>query len=311
MTKPVTIPNTFANATTTIPLSQLDSDFSVLASAINDPATYSSYAADTGTANTYVVTLNPAPSSLSSIVGLIITFKTSNANTGASTLNLNALGALSIVSSTGSALTAGQISSNSIVAVSYNGTNFTLIGASASATPSATGGLLNIQYFTTPGTATYTPTANTSSVIVEVVGGGGGSTGGLGAGAGTGGTSSFGALVSATGGGAYNSPGAGASGDLNLTGGQGGRVAASTTVVTSNQVGGVAGLCYGNYGFGASQSGANSGSIAIIAGAGGGAARKKITSSFSGVTVTVGAAGTAGTSGNAGNAGIVIVYEYA
>ena len=190
---------------------------------------------------------------------------------------------------------------------SYNGTNFTLIGASASATPTATGGLLNIQYFTTAGTATYTPTANTSSVIVEVVGGGGGS----GTSATAGGTSSFGALVSATGGGAYNSPGAGASGDLNLTGGQGGRVAASTTVVTSNQVGGVAGLCYGNYGFGASQSGANSGSIAIIAGAGGGAARKKITSSFSGVTVTVGAAGTAGTSGNAGNAGIVIVYEYA
>ena len=101
-------------------------------------------------------------------------------------------------------------------------------GASAPtwAAASASGALLNIQYFTTAGTATYTPTTGTNSVIVEVVGGGG--SGGtatiLGtAGGGAGGyarkkitsafsgvtitvgaaatTSSFGALVSATGGG--------------------------------------------------------------------------------------------------------------
>ena len=184
-------------------------------------------------------------------------------------------------------------------------------GASAPAwgTLSASGALNNIQYFTSGGT--YTPTAGTSFVIVEVVGGGGGSSVSTGAGGGTGGTSSFGALVSATGGGIYNSPGVGSSGDLNLTGQYGGRAQASNQIIpTTNLLGGIAGLGYGTYGIGANASGANNNTISVTAGAGGGAARKKITSAFSGVTVTVGAGGTAGSGGNAGNAGIVIVYEY-
>ena len=58
MTKPVTIPNTFAGATTAIPLSQLDGDFSAVASAINDARTYSNYAADSGVVNAYAITLS-------------------------------------------------------------------------------------------------------------------------------------------------------------------------------------------------------------------------------------------------------------
>ena len=184
-------------------------------------------------------------------------------------------------------------------------------GASAPtwSTLAVTGTLLNIQYFTS--TATYTPTSGTNFVIVEVVGGGGGSSKSSTDTGGTGGTSSFGALVSATGGGIYATPGAGASGDLNLTGGQGNKIVGSTTTVQLNNLGGVAGLCYGTYGFGANLNALSTISLSVTAGAGGGASRKKITSAFSGVTVTVGAAGTAGTNGNAGNAGIVIVYEYA
>ena len=74
-------------------------------------------------------------------------------------------------------------------------------GASAPtwSTLAVTGTLLNIQYFTS--TATYTPTSGTNFVIVEVVGGGGGSSKSSTDTGGTGGTSSFGALVSATGGG--------------------------------------------------------------------------------------------------------------
>lgn len=120
---------------------------------------------------------------------------------------------------------------------------------------SASGRLIGIQYFTTVGTATYTPTAGTNFVIVEVVGGGGGgmnNTVGNGGGGGgfarkkitssfsgvtvtvgnggaggttaasAGGTSSFGALVSATGGaGAASSStagGSGSSGDINVKG---------------------------------------------------------------------------------------------
>ena len=39
MTKPIVVPNTFATATTTIPLSQLDSNFSTLSGAVNDANT--------------------------------------------------------------------------------------------------------------------------------------------------------------------------------------------------------------------------------------------------------------------------------
>ena len=188
----------------------------------------------------------------------------------------------------------------------------TVITLPSSSMTLGNGSLLNIQYFTTAGTATYTPTTGTNSVIVEVVGGGGGSSLSTTLSGGTGGTSSFGALVSATGGGAYNAAGAGASGDLNLTGGQGGRFGTTATSIPSaNYIGGIAGLCYGTYGFGANIAAAPTTTAQVAAGSGGGAARKKITSSFSGVTVTVGAAGTAGTTGNAGNSGIVIVYEYA
>jgi hypothetical protein len=198
-----------------------------------------------------------------------------------------------------------------VLALQGGGTTVMSVASTGLSFAIATGVLLNTQYFTTAGTATYTPTTGTNFVIVEVVGGGGGSAKIPSYDGGTGGTSSFGVLVSATGGGVNTSPGAGASGDLNLTGQRGGLTRASTTVLQLNQLGGVAGLCYGTYGFGAYIDSSNSSTQAVTAGAGGGAARKKITSAFSGVTVTVGAGGTAGTSGNAGNSGIVIVYEYA
>ena len=69
MTKPVTIPNTFATATTAIPLSQLDGDFTAVATAINDANTYSNYAADTGSANAYVVTFSGVSTAYSAGLG--------------------------------------------------------------------------------------------------------------------------------------------------------------------------------------------------------------------------------------------------
>jgi hypothetical protein len=193
-------------------------------------------------------------------------------------------------------------------------------GAAATwGTVAASGALLNIQYFTTAGTATYTPTSGTNSVIVEVIGGGGGGTGATDASAataGTGGTSSFGALVSATGGtgggsGTGGNGGSGSSGDINVSGIPGigiswtGAAASLNTPYTSTFIGTIG--AGGKGGFsrtGVTSTGGSGGSA--------GYARKKITSSFSGVTVTVGAAGTVGTAtfGTAGFAGAVIVYEY-
>ena len=132
MTKPVTIPNTFATATTAIPLSNLDADFSTVATAMNDANTYSNYAADTGSANAYVVTLTGISAIYSA--GLRIQFKAGNANTTASTLNVNAQGAKNITYQDASAIASGTIAANSIVDVMYDGTQFLLMNDPAGAT---------------------------------------------------------------------------------------------------------------------------------------------------------------------------------
>jgi hypothetical protein len=193
----------------------------------------------------------------------------------------------------------------------------------SSAPSGGSGLLLNIQYFTSSGT--YTPTSGTTFVVVEVVGGGGG--GNNGGGGSAGGTTSFGALVSATGGstGSSATGGTGSSGDLNLTGGSGSYAQGASKTpgyttggsapmysaqhsasggqsITTSVVGTAV-----NYGHGGGHNGYTS---TCYAGAGGGYAKKRITSGFSGVTVTVGGGGSAGSGGAAGTGGICIVYEY-
>ena len=130
MARPITIPNVFQNQTGNIPLSQLDTDFSTLATAINDPASYSNYAVDSGIVNAYIITLNPAPSTLASMVGVTITFKPLVTNTGASTINVNGFGAINIVNTDSSALISGEIVAGNIFQLSYNGTNFILMSVS-------------------------------------------------------------------------------------------------------------------------------------------------------------------------------------
>jgi len=51
-----------------------------------------------------------------------------NANTGASTLNINSLGAKAIQKSNGSALSSGNIKTGQIAHLVYNGTVFQLLG---------------------------------------------------------------------------------------------------------------------------------------------------------------------------------------
>lgn len=132
MTKPVTIPNTFATATTAIPLSNLDADFTTVATALNDANTYSNYAPDTGSANAYVVTLSGVSTTYSA--GLRIQFKAGNANTTASTLNVNGGGAKNITYQDATAIVSGTIAVNSIVDVMYDGTQFLLMNDPAGAT---------------------------------------------------------------------------------------------------------------------------------------------------------------------------------
>ncbi len=90
---------------------------------------YLSYAAGTFAAGTYTVTLTPAITSYWE--GMIVTFKASAANTGATNLNVNAQGAVAITKAGGAALAANDIQANQIVTVIYNttGPRFEIIGS--------------------------------------------------------------------------------------------------------------------------------------------------------------------------------------
>jgi hypothetical protein len=84
------------------------------------------YAADSGSANAYVVALSPALAA--HVAGMPIFFRAANANTGASTVNINGLGAVAIRKYGLAALEAGDIAAGQIVGVIYDGTYYQLIG---------------------------------------------------------------------------------------------------------------------------------------------------------------------------------------
>ncbi|MDH3386884.1 MAG: hypothetical protein OEN02_03180 [Gammaproteobacteria bacterium] len=84
------------------------------------------YAVDSGVADAYVLTMPYTPTLTD---GFNLLFKAVNANTGASTVNVNGLGAKSIVNPDGSALISGTFGSNAIVIIAYEsiGDRFILV----------------------------------------------------------------------------------------------------------------------------------------------------------------------------------------
>jgi hypothetical protein len=84
------------------------------------------YGVATGSANAYAVTLNPAPTSY--VEGMAISVKINVDNTGASTINVNGLGAKAIKKPNGNDVSAGNLKAGSIYTLRYNGTNFILQG---------------------------------------------------------------------------------------------------------------------------------------------------------------------------------------
>jgi hypothetical protein len=76
------------------------------------------FAVDTGTANTYVVALDSSITSYTD--GLHVVFRPLNDNTGTATINLNGLGAKSIVLTNSDPIQAGDISAGAIIDVRYS-----------------------------------------------------------------------------------------------------------------------------------------------------------------------------------------------
>ena len=83
----------------------------------------------TGSANAQVLTYNVAPAAL--VLGDIFSFKVGAGltNTGAATLNVNALGAIAVQRNS-AALKGGELQAGASVIVGYDGTNFQLIATS-------------------------------------------------------------------------------------------------------------------------------------------------------------------------------------
>lgn len=78
---------------------------------------------DTGAANAYVL-----PAAIPAYTtGMLVIWQATNANTGASTININSLGAKSIFRSDGTALSANDIVANQNIVMTYNGTEFRLL----------------------------------------------------------------------------------------------------------------------------------------------------------------------------------------
>ncbi len=86
------------------------------------------YAVDTGVANAYVITLSPAPTAYYDGMGFSV--KIAHASTGASTINVNNLGAKQILDSLGNAIASGGLKAGIIYTLRYNATtgNFIVQG---------------------------------------------------------------------------------------------------------------------------------------------------------------------------------------
>lgn len=83
------------------------------------------YAATSGT-DTYTITLSPAPAAYAT--GQRFLIKIGSANTGAATINVNSLGAKSLVKGVSTALVAGDLLANKFYVIVYDGTNFQVEG---------------------------------------------------------------------------------------------------------------------------------------------------------------------------------------
>jgi hypothetical protein len=121
-----------SNVPTDVPMT---GDASIVASgAITLAAGQRRYRGTASGTNTYTVTTSPTHTAYSAGDLLTITF--TNANTGASTLNDNSLGAKAIQYK-GAALTGGEIPAGATVELLYDGTQFQIVGVIGSSASSS------------------------------------------------------------------------------------------------------------------------------------------------------------------------------
>ena len=125
------------------------------------------YAADAGANDTYVITLSPAPTSYTN--GMIVYFKANTINTGAATLNVNSLGAKTIVKGVSTTLENGDIPASSFNTVIYDGTNFVLQNPTLTSVKSQAGAPVDTGNVTTTTNVdtVYTTTFTPKTIVIQ------------------------------------------------------------------------------------------------------------------------------------------------
>ena len=114
------------------------------------------YAADSGSTDAYAITLSPALNAYAD--GQTFRFKANTINTGTATLNINGLGAKTIVKGVNTTLSDGDIQAGQICEVTYNGTNFVL----NSPTGNSSAGTSYVGAATSTGTISSTQNVDTT-----------------------------------------------------------------------------------------------------------------------------------------------------
>jgi len=148
------------------------------AAALIKPYDENQYAVASGT-TTITATLTPAPAAYA--IGMQVTLSMPNAASGASTLDLNGLGAKTIKKA-GAAIAGGEWIANQPTTFIYDGTDFQVQNPGSS----VSGAFKSVKrtILSTAGAASFTRDTNCIVALVELVGGGGGSGGVAGGGTG-------------------------------------------------------------------------------------------------------------------------------
>lgn len=142
------------------------------------------YMIDSGAANVYVLDpVSPKVAAPALFDGYTITFEPTNVNTGASTVNVNSIGAKSITMEDGSAVPAGYIDGVTNIKYDFSNDRFELMGSAI--------GTMSVSIVTASGA--YNPPPNVRALEFIAIGGGGGGGGADGQGPGTGAASIGGA----------------------------------------------------------------------------------------------------------------------
>ena len=116
--------------------------------------------------NTYTASLTPNITSYVNTQVFYIRF--TNGNTGASTINIDTLGAISIVKDVSTALVSGDILAGQTFALSYNGTNFQIVGGVEGGGSGGGATLRNVSSTDTFATANETINCTANTFIVNL-----------------------------------------------------------------------------------------------------------------------------------------------